>query len=359
MLSSLQRIETKVGTLTTDIGDVKTRISRLEDSSGNINEKLLRSEIAKMYGENFSKQYTVNSLQGLVQLLSEANGLDVSREPSEIYFEARKIARMLAETKVANQMLSEFYEIIISNFSDSLQSPRSQTGSEGTVQEETILKLFCAGVISNFQGSAAVDDQDRRVLQAFKKSLILLELPTKEKRQKNLVDPLKKKLNELCRLLTTRNLSDQVSTLVKCGGPGMMIAQYIAKKKRLVNGEKDQKEMDQQGAKPGANEEKLGLIWRFLPSFELEMDVKGSVVVVGNAAFIKVAEIKSSHANSRKAKHQIRDSAIVLQWALQELRPNVSQVTLAGHIFVNSSDEFSGGMNYVDSSGMSIFVHPM
>ena len=377
MLSSLTRIEQDVSSVKsevttgfeevktgfvevkTEIVEVKKRLSRLEDTSGNINEKLLRSQIAKMFGEDFSKQYTIKSLQGLVQLLSEANGLYIKREPSEIYFEARKIARKLAEKKVANQILSDFYDAINSNFSDSLPSPCPQTEARETgnvpVEEENMIKLFCAGVISNFQNSVAVQDRDQRILDAFKKSLKLLEFPAKEKRPKNLVDPLKRKLNQLCWFLTLRNIDDQVSTLVTSDGPGMMIGQYIARKERLLQGKQIQEEIDQ----AGAAERKLGLIWRFLPSLELEMDVKGAVVVVGNVAFIKVAEIKSSYANSRKGKNQIRDRAIVLQWALQKLRPNISQVTLAGHIFVNSSDDFSQEMKYVDSSGMSIFVHPM
>ncbi len=68
----------------------------------------------------------------------------------------------------------------------------------------------------------------------------------------------------------------------------MMIAQYIASKKIHHQGE--QEKVDQ----PGVIEKKLGPIWRFLPSFELELDLKGSVVVIGNAALIKVAVIKSS-----------------------------------------------------------------
>jgi hypothetical protein len=56
-------------------------------------------------------------------------------------------------------------------------------------------------------------------------------------------------------------------SMVKCDGPGMMIAQCIASKKIHHQGE--QVKVDQ----PGLIEKKLGPIWRFLPSFELELDL--------------------------------------------------------------------------------------
>ena len=102
-------------TITSGFKDVNKRLARLELSSANINEKLLRPEISKMFGENFSKQYTVNSLQGLVQLLSEANGLVMDREPSGIYFAAQKISQDLAVKGIAKQLLSDFYDVISSN----------------------------------------------------------------------------------------------------------------------------------------------------------------------------------------------------------------------------------------------------
>jgi hypothetical protein len=145
------------------------RLARLEDSSGSINEKLLRLEITKMFGENFSKQCTVNSLQGLIQLLSEANGLDMVREPSGIYFAARKVARKLVHDEVAKQLLSDFFEAISSTFSDKFESTCSQTQRSETdkrdqipvineddplhIQEVIIVKSFCAAVVSNFQNS--------------------------------------------------------------------------------------------------------------------------------------------------------------------------------------------------------------
>ena len=70
MLSSLTRIEQDVSSVKsevttgfeevktgfvevkTEIVEVKKRLSRLEDTSGNINEKLLRSQIAKNFGED-------------------------------------------------------------------------------------------------------------------------------------------------------------------------------------------------------------------------------------------------------------------------------------------------------------------
>ena len=100
-------------------------------------------------------------------------------------------------------------------------------------------------------------------------------------------------------------------------------------------------------------------IWRFLPPLELELDLKGSVTVIGKSALVEVAEIKSSSAKSRKGKGQLKSRAFVMRWALQQLCLEISEVTLAGRVLINNSDVSVAEQNYVDASGMSIFVHPM
>ena len=69
----------------------------------------------------------------------------------------------------------------------------------------------------------------------------------------------------------------------------------------------------------GEIKSQLKPIWRFLPPLELELDLKGSVTVIGKSALVEVAEIKSSSAKSRKGKGQLKSRAFVMHWALQQL----------------------------------------
>ena len=356
-------------TITSGFKDVNKRLARLELSSANINEKLLRPEISKMFGENFSKQYTVNSLQGLVQLLSEANGLVMDREPSAIYFAARKISQDLAVKGIAKQLLSDFYDVISSNILDSFES-QTHSGeseqrnenfviSEGDaieVREENIHKSFCTAVVSRFQQLDAVNDRNQRILDAFTRPLALLQFPTK---QKNRIHPLafKLKLKLLCKLLTLPILDQKVKFLLKCNGPGIMIAQYTESKHIpvMIPHQNEPSNVNQSGE----IKSQLKPIWRFLPPLELELDLKGSVTVIGKSALVEVAEIKSSSAKSRKGKGQLKSRAFVMRWALQQLCLEISEVTLAGRVLINNSDVSVAEQNYVDASGMSIFVHPM
>jgi predicted nucleic acid-binding Zn-ribbon protein len=55
-----QGIKNEIQGIKNEIQGINKKLARLEDSSGNINEKLLRSEMTRMFGENFSKQYTIN-----------------------------------------------------------------------------------------------------------------------------------------------------------------------------------------------------------------------------------------------------------------------------------------------------------
>jgi hypothetical protein len=97
------------------------------------------------------------------------------------------------------------------------------------IKENSIVESFSAAVVSRFQQLEAIENRDQRIVVAFNRSLALLTFPT-TKGQKNRIDPLKEKQGALCRLLKISNPDEQIKLLLKCKGPGVMIAQYIASK---------------------------------------------------------------------------------------------------------------------------------
>ena len=258
-----------------------------------------------------------------------------------------------------------YLQIFFDSFESQTHSGESEQRNENfvisegdaiEVREENIHKSFCTAVVSRFQQLDAVNDRNQRILDAFTRPLALLQFPTK---QKNRIHPLafKLKLKLLCKLLTLPILDQKVKFLLKCNGPGIMIAQYTESKHIpvMIPHQNEPSNVNQSGE----IKSQLKPIWRFLPPLELELDLKGSVTVIGKSALVEVAEIKSSSAKSRKGKGQLKSRAFVMRWALQQLCLEISEVTLAGRVLINNSDVSVAEQNYVDASGMSIFVHPM
>ena len=146
--------------------------------------------------------------------------------------------------------------------------------------------------MSTFQQLDTVENRDQRLLHAFNRSLALLKLPTKIQWPNNRIVFLEVKLKHLCKLLSSPK------------------------------------------------------IWRFLPSLEIEMDLKGSVAVVGKCrkvAFVQVAAIKSSHANSRKEFKEGKGTDEVARVRIAMGSSGTvpaSDIALTGHMFVTHSDGF-------------------
>ena len=89
------------------------------------------------------------------------------------------------------------------------------------------------------------------------------------------------------------------------------------------------------------------------------MDVQGCITVIEKFALIKVGEIKTSEAGTKKAKAQISLRANLIKWALMILCEEVTDLALQGHIFMSkeASQSQSSGSNAYVKDGISIFVH--
>ena len=305
--------------VTTELNDVKGSLNDMKGSLDVMNERLLRPEIAKMFGMDFAKQYTINGLQSLVQLIY--SGIEFPKhnaDPSDIVAGANALARFLDDKRVGWDMLSTFHH-------------RLQTVKEEGDDFETTLYKYKVAVNEKYSQDPNADD-DFKMLDAIKDSIRVLMIDPRHERNK--VTILREKLDRLCKYLTWDD-KNKIRHLIDSKSAGVMLFQWHAHHKAVND----------------------GTIWMLLPPLEICMDVKGSISVVGASALINVGEIQTKLSTSKtKAQSQIALRAKVLKWALETLHPSLVDITLAGHIFVIKAEEASQRDSFTDSD-ISISVH--
>ena len=320
-LENVEKMSTAIDVIATDLENVKETLSHVAREQGRTNERLLRVEIAKMFGEDFARQYTVNGLQSLVQLVYSASGFQKQKaEPSEIARVAAKLARNLVNDRVGWRMLSTYFKKL-----------QTLEGLDKGDPFDMLLYGFKEKVNKEYSNDENIDEEIK-ILNSVRKSIsVLKQYPDNVK---NKVTTLVEKLRRLCEYLTM-NDDGKMKNLVECRSAGIMLLQW--------------------DAYPGYAD--AGTIWMVIPPIEIDMDIKGSVDVVGNSAFIQVGEIKTNFSTSKtKALWQIELRANVLKWAVMNLDQQLKDIVLAGHIFVGTSEDIPDEDSYM-SSDISIFVH--
>ena len=174
-------------------------------------------------------------------------------------------------------------------------------------------------------------DEEIKILDSVRKSISVLKQHPDHKRNK--VTTLMEKLRRLCEYLTM-NEDGKIENLVERRSAGIMLLQW--------------------DAYPGYAD--AGTIWMVLPPIEIDMDIKRSIAVVGNSAFIKVGEIKTKYSTSKtKALWQIELRANVLKWAVMNLDQKSKDIMLLGHIFVGNPEDIPDEDSYM-SSDISICI---
>ena len=169
------------------------------------------------------------------------------------------------------------------------------------------------------------------------KTLQLFKTKQYQEARTTAVTSLLKRLQSLCDFLNQEVERERIEMLISCAGPGLMLAFY----------------------KAGVSSAAPKSLAQVLPPNTCQMDVQGSISVVGQHAMIKVGEIKSSMSGKRKAKTQIQVRANLVKWAVQILFNEVTEVAVQGHIFVSKDvpqDDAVTAAPYV-LEDISIFVH--
>ena len=92
-----------------------------------------------------------------------------------------------------------------------------------------------------------------------------------------------------------------------------------------------------------------------LPTQRLQLDVRGRTTIFQEQVTVEVGETKRNTKQFHKAKQQLRQRVLLMQWALSAASSKLKQFVLIGHVFVPRSEK-DLPENALDDS-VSIMVH--
>ncbi len=79
---SVSRLEAQVTKLETHVTTLETQVNVLIEFKGAANERLLREEVKRKYGEDFARRFTIHGLSGLARLVSICD----SKKSNQLYY---------------------------------------------------------------------------------------------------------------------------------------------------------------------------------------------------------------------------------------------------------------------------------
>ena len=316
---------------------IQSMDNKINVLTGTVHERSIRIEVSKLFGEDFAKPFTINGLQSLAHHLSKATGVRKKRDPSDIVTLSRKLAQSLLDNSVPENVLKHLAFCV------------SQKGDWSGIKEtraRDVMIQFSSNFQKEFLNSSAPlsweDVSVQQAVEAFKKSMYLLNNGTESEKSFSY------RLALLLNLMKRVSTKSQKDELIKCDGCGLMLAIWESQKDFYV--------------KNMLNNYKKCNVGKLLPTETVEMDVRGSVSVVGTFASIRCGEIKSSKSSINKATEQLLLRCELMGWALENVEfVNRSSITLIkeGHIFFPRSIESDADGEIASiqaTSGLSIFL---
>lgn len=296
-------LDAKFALLDAKFAPVNAKLSLLSQTVGSLVEANMRDEARRMFGESFAKNFVIRSLYDAVHLLTKAKfaGLVPSavRERSDAAIRLARTARTLAIPLAKAARLS-------------------YTKRLGTV--ESAEEAFDEGDYSKALG--ILISQAR--LSAGDSSNIVLFL---------------KRIKKAFPSDQTGE-EDDLKGLLSCEGPGVMLVELAS---RYTAAELEVKED------------------LFDDLHELvEMDLRGTITLVGTHATVACGEAKSSWSGLSEAKKQLKLRTRFLKTVVNVVFPNkFSTFVLIGHVFVpthSTAAERQIPDNGV-ADGVSIYIH--
>ena len=116
----LEPVKQKLSELEVKLSELEVGIGRLD--RGALWETHNRAAVKEQFGQSFSKEYTVSSLQHLATRVCSASGWAGDKVPATTYGTAHKLAEALNETKAAEQLLRSLFSSLQAVPEDAEQS---------------------------------------------------------------------------------------------------------------------------------------------------------------------------------------------------------------------------------------------
>ena len=313
-----QLLDEKLSPLKEDVkrlsGDVKRLsgdVERLTRSSGALVEASMRKEAGEMFGASFCKRFLIRSLHDAVHLLTKAKFGSLTPSATD---ERRNAASKLADKAktLAIPLAQAFLKSFISNYGELVPPDAIESAKR------------------------AYENRD------FNKGLgILVELATTTDNIPKNVAHFMERLKKAFSAKVEDGADPVVATeLLTCDGPGVMLIELASR----------------------CDAARLQMKTNVFQCIEesIELDMRGTILLVGTHATVTCGEAKSSLASLKKAKEQVRTRTRFLKTVVSTVFPsNFETFVEIGHIFVmeHSTEERTQLPDDSIIDGVSIYIH--
>lgn len=314
---------------------VERRLSDIDQQQGCLWETRMRQSVQYHFGRSFCKEFAVVSLQHLAKLVCRSTGWSYGSDAVDICCVAEKLANELLTGGFVESLLRGVFEAFVKS-----------AGGRGTF----------ADVGRQLQASPWFDEAGRLDTSALGKSLPAFG-EEESKHVKNNLQTIHRSLTSLteeadhttsfgaiCSLLSTliqSVCSGRVTHFLTCRSAGILLALYAAEPLKY-------------DLQKSVSFEDLT---QKMPLLQLQLDVRGKVIMINNKVTIEVGQIKRNLKQYNEAKQQLVQRAKLLQWAMNAVVDQHLEFVLVGHLFVSRESPDDNIPDNETADSVSIFTH--
>ena len=331
-------MDARLSTVDARLSTVDARLSDIDRQQGGLWESSVRQSVRDQFGHSFAKEFAVVSLQHLAKLLCRSTGWVYGSDPADVCRVAEKLAQQLSSQHVAERLLQDVSTALVQSAKgkDAFADVGRQLQANPWFDRVGNLDTTVLGrSLPAFAGEERETELIKNKLQKLHRSLSA----TEEEGQ-----------DAICCFEPIVNKSDpksggaeRISHLLTCRSAGVMLALYASQPSQYdVQNSTSFKQLSQR-----------------LPFLQLQLDVRGKIVMIKNQVTIEVGEIKRNIKQYKEAKHQLVQRAKLLQWAMTTAVDMPLEFVLIGHLFVprGKPDERVPDNEVADD--VSIFTHQL
>jgi hypothetical protein len=269
---------------------VKQMSEKIDLHRGATNERLLREEVRKRYGEDFSKRFVCQGLSGLTRLVIKPKRMSSFYEPRDI--DSHNFPSNLSDVQLQEIGMKNLVDMIYKRNVDKEALKHLLIRAKGVerwnASDENIVDNLTIRSLLKDTNNPSEQQKEKDRLAKFKSGLDQLELPSDWKSTGT--------NNLLVSYLSFCQMSagNQMKTIKSDCGIGMMLLTLTIPK-----------------------------LDKYFPIVDLEFDCRGDVDWFtesggeksggGDTVIISVGEIKSSLEGVKKAKQQLRKRLLTMQ----------------------------------------------
>lgn len=312
---------------------IDSRLSDIDRQQGGLWETSVRQSVKSQFGHSFSKEFAVVSLQHLAKLVCRSTGWPYGSDAVDICRVSEKLARRLLTERAAEGLLRGVFEALVGSTGDTdeFSEVGSQIEADPWFDEAGNLDTSALGrSLSAFVG------EDRKHI---KSKLQKLHRVVAEKDDTGRSCG----VTEICSCLTSSSVcAGRVAHLLTCRSAGVMMALYAA-------------EPEKYASLPTSTSFKS--LTQKLPYLQLQLDVRGKVIMIDRKVTIEVGEIKRNLNQYKEAKHQLVQRAKLLQWAMNAVVEQSLDFVLIGHLFTPRGKPDDNLLDNEITDDVSIFTH--